>query len=60
MTITKEARDELARLEEILAGRRRGEYVITNEVTFACGNWLMDHSQEVLSLIDGQPEETDA
>lgn len=50
--ITQQSRAELSSLEEILIGYRRGEYSITNEVSFACGHWLMDHSTEVLALVD--------
>jgi len=56
MSISKEARDELAQLEKRLVGWRNKEYSVTHEVTFECGYWLMEHGADVLALIDQQVE----
>ena len=47
-----ELRDlDLTHLDEIARGWRRREYGITGEVRYACGEWLLQHSSDVLTLV---------
>jgi hypothetical protein len=52
MAITQADRDTLTNLARLLDGQRRGEYLLTNEVTFTAGHWLMDNIEQVQVLLD--------
>lgn len=43
---------DLTHLDNIARGWRNREYGITGEVRYACGEWLLQHSSEVLALVE--------